>query len=74
MDIVNRYGLSDSTGKSISLNPSIKPFNDNGNSLDTNKFEYNSLIGSLMYLAVYTRADLSQAVEALARYSANLTA
>ena len=74
MDIVSRYGLSDSKGKSIPLNLSMKLFNDIGNSLDTNKFECIALIGSLMYLAVYTRADLSQAVEALARYSANLTA
>ena len=66
MDIVSRYGLSDSKGKSIPLNLSMKLFNDIGNSLDTNKFECIALIGSLMYLVVCTCA-----VGALARYSAN---
>ena len=70
-DIVSKYGLNDSKAKSIPLNPSTKLVKDTGNPLNCNLFGYSELIGSLLYLAVCTRPDLSQAVGALARYSAN---
>ena len=63
--------MGNAKGKPIPLNPCTKLLKDTGNLLDTTLFDYSALVGSLMYLAVCTHPDLSQAVGALARYSAN---
>ena len=71
--LVSKYGLENARSKSVPLATSIKLNKDEGEPLDTNKYAYNQLIGSLMYLAVCTRPDVAHAVGALAKYLATPT-
>jgi hypothetical protein len=57
--------------KSTPLSPSAKLTKEEGIPLlDDNKTMYSELVGSLMYLSVCTRPDITHAVGALARYMA----
>lgn len=66
-DLLNKHGMEQSKPLLTPLNPSIKLTKD-GELLDTSIYGYSQLIGSLMYLSVSTRPDITQAVGALARY------
>ena len=68
-DLLEQYGMTECKPLSIPLSPSIK-LTKEGEPLDTAVCGYPQLIGSLMYLSVCTRPDISQAVGALARYMA----
>lgn len=72
-ELVSKYGLLDGKTKSTPLSTSIKLCNDPDDLLDTTKYGYSELIGSLLYLAVCSRPDIAQAVGALARYMAKPT-
>ena len=67
-EIVETYGLTDGKTKGVPLSPSIKLAKEEGDMLDKEAYPYSQLVGSLMYLAVTTRPDISYAVGALARY------
>ena len=67
-EVVARFGLSDAKSAAVPMSASIKLSRDSDEPLDVSVFPYRELIGSLMYLAVCTRPDISQAVGALARY------
>ena len=69
-ELVSKYGLLDGKIKTTPLSTSIKLYNEPDDLLDTTKYGYSELIGSLLYLAVCTRPDIAQAVGALARYMA----
>jgi hypothetical protein len=69
-ELVSKYGMGDSKTKTIPLSASLKLTKEPDNPLDTNKYGYSELIGSLLYLSVCTRPDIAQAVGALARYMA----
>lgn len=71
-DLLTKHDMLEAKPLSTPLNASIKLTKD-GEPLDTESFGYSALIGSLMYLSICTRPDISQAVGALARYMANPT-
>ena len=67
-DLITKFGMDDSKNRSIPLSPSIKFSKDEGEPLDTSKYPYSELVGSLMYLSVCTRPDIAYATGSLARY------
>jgi transposase InsO family protein len=67
-DLLTKYGLDQAKSSIVPISTSVKLSKTVGDPLDTNIFQYSSLIGSLMYMSVCTRPDISQAVGALARY------
>ena len=71
-DLLNNYGMLEAKPLSTPLSPNIK-LTKEGEPLDRETYGYAQLIGSLMYLSVCTRPDISQAVGALARYMARPT-
>lgn len=71
-DVLHKYGLEESKPLLTPLSTATKLTKD-GESLDTSTYGYSQLIGSLMYISVCTRPDISQAVGALARYMATPT-
>ena len=68
-DLLEKYGMAECKPVSTPLSAATKLTKD-GEPLDTTIHGYSQLIGSLMYLSVCTRPDISQAVGALARYMA----
>ena len=71
-DLLTKYGMTEAKSLSTPLSLATK-LTKTGEPLDTGSHPYSQLIGSLMYLSVCTRPDISQAVGALARYMANPT-
>ena len=65
--------MEECKAKSILLSANIKLSADEGEPLDTDKFPYSQLVGSLMYISVCTRPDIAFTVGALARYMAKPT-
>jgi hypothetical protein len=72
-ELVAKYGLKDAKHKATPIHISVKLGKEDSPPLDKEKFRYSELVGSLMYLSVCTRPDITQAVGALARYMANPT-
>jgi hypothetical protein len=72
-EIVAKYGQEDARTRSTPLSTSTKLAKDEGERLDTTRYPYAQLVGSLMYLAVCTRPDIAYSVGALARYMSNPT-
>jgi ribonuclease HI len=72
-DVVARFGLSDANSNVVPIHTSVKLTrgDDSDLPLDQSVYPYREVVGSLMYLAVCTRPDLSQAVGVLARYMSN---
>ena len=71
-ELINRYGLKEGKTKGIPMPTSIRlePATEH-NMLDKESYRYSELVGSLLYLSVCTRPDISQAVGVLSRYMAN---
>jgi ribonuclease HI len=76
-DLIKRYTpcftMEDCKTRSVPLNPSIKLTKDEGEVLDRRQYPYCQLVGSLMYLSITTRPDISYAVGVLARHMAKPT-
>ena len=72
-DLVTKFSMDDSKNRPIPLSPSIKFSKDEGEPLDTSKYPYRELVGSLMYLSVCTRPDISYAAGSLARFMSSPT-
>jgi hypothetical protein len=74
-DIVSRFGMSDSRPRSIPFDVGLKltPATDELELLDTSSLPFAEVVGSLLYIAVCTRPDLSYAVNTLARYMSKPT-
>jgi hypothetical protein len=60
-ELLSRYGLESARAPSVPLAAETK-LTKEGEPLDTQRFPYSELIGSLLYLSVCTRADIAQAV------------
>jgi hypothetical protein len=71
-ELVKKYNLSEARTRSTPFNTSVK-LTKEGTLLDTTKYGYAELVGSLLYLSVCTRPDIAQAVGALARYMSKPT-
>jgi len=72
-DLISKFGMDDSKIRPIPMSASIKFTKDEGEPLDKAKYPYSELLGSLMYLSVCTRPDISFVTGSLARYMANPT-
>ena len=67
-ELVSRYGMKESKTKSVPMSTCIQLKQaTEDNLLDREAFPYSELVGSLLYLSVCTRPDISQAVGFLAR-------
>ena len=69
-ELINKYNLKDGKTKPTPLGSAKLAQDPDGKLLDTETSPYSALIGSLNYIAVCTRPDISQAVGALAKYMA----
>jgi hypothetical protein len=75
-NMARRFGLTDAKPSPTPLAPGIKLSNDDcpqtpQEKVDMEKVPYQSLIGSLMYAMLGTRPDITYAVGALSKFSAN---
>ena len=71
-DLMDKFSSSQAKPKKVPLSPATK-LTKAGEPMDQTDVSYSEIIGSLMYLSVCTRPDVSQSVGALARYMANPT-
>jgi len=67
LDLVEKYGMGDSNPRKVPLSHGTV-LSMAGEPLNVKEFPYGELIGSLLYLMVGTRPDLSFSVGALSRY------
>lgn len=70
-DLLTKFAMTEVKTRNVPLDVSIKLSANDGESL--NDPRYSELVGGLLYLSVYTRPDIAQAVGALARYMSNPT-
>lgn len=72
-DLLFKFGMSESKTKATPLEPKLDLSKDNNDldNIEVNRHEYQSLIGSLMYLAVATRPDLTYTVSYLSQFNQN---
>lgn len=68
LEVVTRFGLADSNPRSLPISPS-NPLSSSTDSSAVNGTLFMEIIGSLMYLAVCTRPDLSYVVGLLSRFA-----
>ena len=70
-NLLNKHGMQDSkpTGTPVDVNCKLQPATNQADQI--NQTEYQSAIGSLMYLAVSTRPDIAFTVNNLARFNSN---
>ena len=66
-DLLAKYGLESGRSRSVPI-PAGSVLTKVGEPLDTARFTYSSLLGSLLYLSVATRPDIAQAVGALSSF------
>jgi len=70
-ELVHKHGLKEGRTKSVPMSTSIKLVQaEEDQLLDREEYHYSELVGSLLYLSVCTRPDISQAVGVLARHMA----
>lgn len=68
LELIKQYGMEDAKPKSTPMTARLSK--TDGELLDTTEHKYGSLVGSLLYLSICTRPDISQAVGALSKYLA----
>lgn len=66
-DLLSNFGMTDCKPKAVPISTCTQ-MTKAGEPLDTSRYPYSTLVGSLLYLSVCTRPDISQAVGALAKY------
>jgi hypothetical protein len=65
-ELVQKHCLEDCKPKTTPLSPTFK-FTRDGEPLDRDKYGYSELVGSLLYISVCTRPDITHAVGMLTR-------
>lgn len=71
-ELLERYSMTDAKPRSVPLSPATKlTRTEPGKELDTARFPYSALVGSLQYIAVCTRPDIAFTASMLGRHSAN---
>ncbi|KAF8056151.1 Retrovirus-related Pol polyprotein from transposon TNT 1-94 [Scenedesmus sp. PABB004] len=71
--ILEKFELSDAKPRVLPLSPAARLSAADGDALDTAKFNYSALIGSIMYLAISKRPDIAYTVGLLSRFMAKPT-
>ncbi|GLI71167.1 hypothetical protein VaNZ11_016269 [Volvox africanus] len=69
-ELVAKYGLEEANPRKVPLSKALRAV---GERLDVQQFPYGELVGSLLYLSVGTRPDISYSVGALSRYMSKPT-
>jgi hypothetical protein len=69
-DILQKFGFSNCKPISTPLDPGMK-LSKHSTQMGTEIFPYREIIGSLMYLMVCTRPDISYAIGQLSKYNSN---
>lgn len=65
-DLVEKFGMANAKTRAVPLSVATKLIKESGETLTDSR--YSELVGGLLYMSVYTRPDIAQAVGALARY------
>ena len=68
--LLKRYELDDANPVCTPMDLNVRLMADDGHSKLTDKVKYQSMVGSLLYVAIATRPDISQAVGAVSKYNA----
>ena len=68
-NIIDKYGLSEGKTVCTPMDANVKLWKDDGVSKPVDTVLYQSIIGSLLYAAIATRPDISQAVGALSKFN-----
>ena len=71
--LLERFGMKDAKPVSTPADISVKLTKDDGVSNEVDSTEYQSLVGSLIYAAIATRPDISQAVGTVSKFCSNPT-
>ncbi|GLC41061.1 hypothetical protein PLESTB_000947700 [Pleodorina starrii] len=71
-EVLSKFAMEGANGRSTPLDANVR-LSSEGELLDTSRFPYSELVGSLLYLSVCSRPDISFAVGALARHMAKPT-
>jgi len=69
--LINKFGLTDALPVTTPSDVNVVLMKDDNVSKPVDQWYYQSLVGSLLYIAVGTRPDIQFAVLAVAKYSAN---
>ena len=69
--LINRFGLTEALSVSTPSDVNVTLMKDDGISKPVDKAYYQSIVGSLLYLALATRPDIQFAVSNIAKYNAN---
>ena len=71
--MLRKFGLADANTVSTPADCNVKLVKDDHVSETTDQVEYQSMVGSLLYIAVGTRPDIAQAVGAVSKFCSNPT-
>ena len=67
--LLKRYELTDANPVSTPMDLNVRLVAADGHSKPTDKVRYQSMVGSLLYVAIATRPDISQAVGAVSQFN-----
>ena len=67
--LLERYGLSQAKTSTTPADINVKLVKDDGMSKPVDPVFYQSMVGSLLYAAIATRPDISQAVGAVSKFN-----
>ena len=71
--MLRKFGLADANTVSTPADCNVKLVNNDHVSKPTEQVEYQSMVGSLLYVAMGTRPDIAQAVGAVSKFCSNPT-
>ena len=71
LKMLEKYGLLDAKSVSTPADPNVKLCKDNEVSKPVDSVMYQSMVGSLLYVAVATRPDISQAVGTVSKFNSS---
>ena len=73
LNLLTKYGLTEAKTVSTPADMSVKLKKDDGFSKEVNSVSYQSMVGSLLYAAIATRPDISQAVGVASKFCSKPT-
>ena len=71
--MLRKFGFADANTVSTPADCNVKLVKDDHVSNSTDQAEYQSMVGSLLYIAMGTRPDIAQAVGAFSKFCSNPT-